>query len=215
MCYASAMARLEPFAAIRYDPARVDPDSVVSPPYDVVGPVERAGLAAPSPYNAIHVELPVPDESDGLDQYENAARIFHGWLDAGIVRRDARAGLLPVPHDLPRRARAPAGDDRAARRARPRPPRHRRGARPRADDPEGPHRTGSRCLRSTRLNTSPIWVLSLAKGLTSACREAVSQGRGDPAGGRPTPPGWSTSSGPSPTSAMWPRSPRSARAPLC
>jgi uncharacterized protein (DUF1015 family) len=30
-------------------------------------------------------------------------------------------------------------------------------------------------LRSTRLNTSPIWVLSLAKGLTSACREALSQ----------------------------------------
>ena len=30
-------------------------------------------------------------------------------------------------------------------------------------------------LRSTRLNTSPIWVLSTAKGLTSACREALSQ----------------------------------------
>jgi len=78
----SAMARLEPFAAVRYDPARVDPDSVVSPPYDVVDPVERTRLAALSPYNAIHVELPARDESGGLDQYENAARIFHGWLDA-------------------------------------------------------------------------------------------------------------------------------------
>ena len=30
-------------------------------------------------------------------------------------------------------------------------------------------------LRSTRLNTSPIWGLSLAKGFTAACREALSQ----------------------------------------
>jgi len=61
---------------VRYDPARVDPDSVVSPPYDVVDPVERTRLAALSPYNAIHVELPARDESGGLDQYENAARSF-------------------------------------------------------------------------------------------------------------------------------------------
>jgi len=85
------MARLEPFAGIRYDSARVNLDDVVSPPYDVVGPAERAELAARSPYNAIHVELPVPDEAAGIDRYDNAARIFRGWLDAAIVRRD------PVP----------------------------------------------------------------------------------------------------------------------
>ena len=93
MCYAGAMARLEPFAAIRYDPARVNPDAVVSPPYDVVGPAERARLAARSPYNAIHVELPARGQSDRLDQYGNAARIFRGWLEAGIVRRDPRSGF--------------------------------------------------------------------------------------------------------------------------
>jgi len=137
MCYAMAMARLEPFAAIRYNPARVDADDVVSPPYDVVGPPERARLAARSPYNAIHVELPVRDQSNGLDQYQNAARIFRGWLEAGILRRDALPAFYLLPHDLPRRTRPHAVDDRAPRRARSRSSRHGTGTSPRADDPEG------------------------------------------------------------------------------
>ena len=174
MCYARAMARLEPFAAIRYDPARVFADEVVSPPYDVVGPAERARLADESPYNAIHVELPAPDPSSGLDQYENASRIFHGWLDAGILRRDAlpafylyrmsfddehgheriTTGLLcALGLDLDGSGEVLAHEqtipkDRMDRLS---------------------------LLRNTRLNTSPLWVLSLAKGLTAACREALSQ----------------------------------------
>ena len=174
MCYARVMARLEPFAAICYDPAHVDPDDVVSPPYDVVGPAQRARLAARSPYNAIHVELPVRDKAGRLDQYQNAARIFRGWLDAGIVRRDGLAafylyrmtyrdecgyprvttGLLgALGIDLRRTGQVLPHEqtipkDRANRLS---------------------------LLKSTQLNTSPIWALSLAKGLTSACREAVSQ----------------------------------------
>ena len=35
-------------------------------------------------------------------------------------------------------------------------------------------------LRSTRLNTSPIWALSLGKGLTAACREAIEHAAGPP-----------------------------------
>ncbi len=168
------MARLEPFAAIRYDPARVVPDDVVSPPYDVVGPAERARLADTSPYNAIHVELPVSDPIGGLDQYQNAFRIFHGWLDAGIVRRDPRAGFYLYRmtfHDARGQLRVMtgllgalgldlhgAGDVLAHEETIPK---------DRLDRLS--------ILRNTRLNTSPIWVLSLAKGLTAACRKALSQ----------------------------------------
>ena len=168
------MARLEPFAAIRYDPARVDPDAVVSPPYDVVGPAERARLAARSPYNAIHVELPVPEQSGRLDQYGNAARIFRGWLDAGIVRRDARAGFYIYRmtfHDERGHLRVTTGllgalgldIDGTGQVI--------------AHEQTIPKDRMDRLslLKSTGLNTSPIWVLSLAKGLTSACREALSQ----------------------------------------
>ncbi len=174
MCYARMMARLEPFAAIRYDPARVDPDDVVSPPYDVVGPAERARLAARSPYNAIHVDLPVREPSGGPDQYENAARTFRGWLESGIVRRDELEAFYLY--------RMTFHDERG----------HRRvttgllGALGLDLDGSGqvlaheqtiPKDRMDRLslLRSTRLNTSPVWVLSLAKGLTSECREAVSQ----------------------------------------
>jgi len=171
------MARFEAFAATRYEPGRVDPDDVVSPPYDVVGPAERAELAAKSPYNAIHVELPVPDESAGLDRYENAARIFSGWLEQGVVRRDATPALYLYRmtfHDEHGRGRVTLGVLGAL-----------------GLDPDGtgqvlPHeqtipkdRTDRlSLLRSTRLNTSPIWGLSLAEGLTSLLHEALSSAGG-------------------------------------
>jgi len=172
MCYARAMARLEPFAAVRYDSARLQADDVVSPPYDVVGPAERARLAARSPYNAIHIELPVPDEPAGLDRYEHAARIFAGWLVDGGVHRDTKPGFYLY--------RMTFRDERNEPR-----------------DTTGllgalgldPDRTGQvlpheqtipkdrndrlSLLRSTRLNTSPIWGLSLARGLTSLCNAGV------------------------------------------
>ena len=174
MCYARAMARLEPFAAIRYDPDRVHPDAVVSPPYDVVGPAERARLAGQSPYNAIHVELPVPDEAAGLDQYENAARIFRGWLAEGVVRPDPRPAFYLYRmtfHDEHGHPRVTSGllgalglDLQGTGEVL-------------AHEQTMPKDRMDRLslLKSTRLNTSPIWVLSLAHGLTSACREAVSQ----------------------------------------
>ncbi len=174
MCYAMAMARLEPFAAIRYNPARVDPDDVVSPPYDVVGPAERARLATRSAYNAIHVELPVRDQSNGLDQYQNAARTFRGWLEAGILRRDGFPAFYLYRmtfHDERGHKRVTTGllgalglDLHGTGQVLP-------------HEQTIPKDSTDRLslLRSTRLNTSPIWVLSLARGLTSLCREAMSR----------------------------------------
>ena len=186
MCYARAVARLEPFAGVRYDSARAsDANDVVSPPYDVVGPSERAELAARSPYNAIHVELPIADESAGLDRYENAARIFAGWRAEGAVRRDGAPGFYLYRmtfRDEHGRQRVTTGLLGAL-----------------GLDPDGtgqvlPHEQTIpkdrsdrlSLLRSTRLNTSPIWVLSLATGLTVLCRAAVESA--SPSGWRATDP---------------------------
>lgn len=166
------MARLEPFRAIRYDPALMDPDDVVCPPYDVVGPAERDELAAKSPYNAIHVELPVPDEASGLDKYENASRIFEGWRSKGAVRRDEQASFYIYRmtfHDEHGQKRVTTGLLGAL------------GLDPGGTGQVLPHEQTIpkdrndrlSLLRSTGLNTSPIWVLSLARGLTDACREAA------------------------------------------
>jgi len=168
------MARLAPFPAIRYDATRVDPDDVVAPPYDVVGPTERAELAAKSPYNSIAVDLPVADQERRLDRYQNAALIFRSWLENGVVRQDALPGFYVY--------RLTFHDERGHRRAMT----GLLGALGLDLDNSGeimPHeqtmakdrKDRLSLLRSTRLNTSPIWGLSLAKGLTSACRDALAQ----------------------------------------
>jgi uncharacterized protein (DUF1015 family) len=168
------MARLDPFAAIRYDATRVDPDDVVAPPYDVVGPAERAELAAKSPYNAIAIDLPVADQDRGLDQYENAARIFGSWLENGVVRQDTVPGFYVYRmtfHDEHGQRRLMTGLlgalgldlDRAGE------------IMPHEQTMPKDRQDRLSLLRSARLNTSPIWGLSLAKGLTSACRDALGQ----------------------------------------
>lgn len=167
------MALVESFAAVRYDATRVDPDEVVAPPYDVVGPDERAALAARSPYNAIHVELPVADAERGLDRYENAAFTFRSWLEAGVVRRDDRPALYLYRisfHDERGHRREMIGvlgaldlGEKASGRVLP-------------HEQTMPKDREDRLslLRRTGLNTSPVWGLSLAEGLSEACRDALS-----------------------------------------
>ena len=75
------MPRFEPFPAVRYAPAAGDPSELVAPPYDVIGPDERAALEARSSRNAVRLELP----SDGPD---GAAARFQAWLADGTLVRD-------------------------------------------------------------------------------------------------------------------------------
>ena len=55
------MARFEPFPALRY--CADDLDDLVAPPYDVLSDAEVDELAARSPHNIVHVD--VPREHDG------------------------------------------------------------------------------------------------------------------------------------------------------
>ena len=54
------MPRFEPFRGIRY--ATDDLGLVTAPPYDVIDADERAALAARSPHNVVHIDLPVGDD---------------------------------------------------------------------------------------------------------------------------------------------------------
>jgi uncharacterized protein (DUF1015 family) len=171
------MAHLAPFPGLRYDPTLVVANDVVSPPYDVVGPTERAELAAKSPYNAINVELPVADPLTGLDSYENAARIVDRWTRAGVLKADPRACLYLYRMsylDAEQRPRSTTGVLGALGIDLDGPcevlPHEQTVPKDRADRLS--------LLRSTRLNTSPIWVLSPVDGLTSACNELAAQSDG-------------------------------------
>ncbi|MGD1011878.1 MAG: DUF1015 domain-containing protein [Acidimicrobiales bacterium] len=166
------MARLEPFAAIRYDDSRVELDDVVSPPYDVVGPAERAQLVARSPYNAINIELPAPDAERGLDAYANAERIHRSWIESGILLKDPAPALYVYrtafrdEHGQPRVMTGLLGAlgldlDNAGQ------------VLPHEQTIPKDRKDRLTLLRSTRINTSPIWGLSLAKGLSLLCTQAI------------------------------------------
>ncbi len=72
------MAEVKPFRALRYDEAKAGPlDTLVAPPYDVIGPDERAELLARSPYNVVHLTLP--------DAEEQAARDLSEWRAQRIL----------------------------------------------------------------------------------------------------------------------------------
>ena len=72
------MAVVRPFRALRYDPAVAGPlESLVAPPYDVIGAQEREALLARSPYNVVHLTLP---ESE-----EDAAKELADWREGGVL----------------------------------------------------------------------------------------------------------------------------------
>ncbi|HEX6596897.1 MAG TPA: DUF1015 family protein, partial [Acidimicrobiales bacterium] len=81
------MPRFEPFAGIRYSADRVTLGDVVAPPYDVIGPDQRAALEARSPHNVVHVDL--ARDPDDPDPYQPARCLLTEWMAEGVLERDA------------------------------------------------------------------------------------------------------------------------------
>jgi len=134
---------------------------VIAPPYDVVGPEERAKLAARHLANAIHVELPVQDNRSGLDKYRAAAEIFAAWRHEGVLVADPSAAFyayrMTVPGGAPTTgvigalACEPPGGDIL--------PHEQTIPKDKSDRLD--------LLRACRANLSPIWGLSLSRGLAA------------------------------------------------
>ena len=75
------MAVVRPFRSLRYDPAVAGPlESLVAPPFDVIGAEEREQLRGRSPYNIVHLTLP--------DSEDEAAASLADWRERGILVRD-------------------------------------------------------------------------------------------------------------------------------
>lgn len=169
------MARFSAFRGTTYDLRRVAAADVTAPPYDVVGPAERAELAARSAYNSILVEL--PEDPQGGDRYEHAAALFREWHERGVVTR-ARTPRLYLyrmafteegtPHVTTGVFGALGLDAGGAGDVLP-------------HEETTPKDTHDRLslLRAARTNFSPIWTLSLASGLGQLC-ERVADGAGEP-----------------------------------
>ncbi|HEX3541625.1 MAG TPA: DUF1015 domain-containing protein [Acidimicrobiales bacterium] len=156
------MPRFAPFPGLRYDPELVSLADVVAPPYDVIDPQERADLQARSPYNSVRIEL--PDATPALDPYQAAAQRLAEWQERGILRRDPEAryyGYQMTYTDPTGRQRHTVGVIGALGLE---PPGH--GVFPHERTTPKAKSDRLQLLQSTKVNTSPIWGLSLAKGLS-------------------------------------------------
>ncbi len=141
------MADVTPFRAVRY--ARPAPD-VVAPPYDVISTAQREELAARDQHNVVHLTL---NESE-----EEAGRLFHEWLDEGVLVRDGEPAVWALAQDY-------IGPDGVART------RHGVVASLRAEPYEarvvlpherthaGPKESRLRLLRAARAQIEPLFLL--------------------------------------------------------
>ena len=153
--------RFTPFPAIRF--ASDDLDDLIAPPYDVLSETDLDELAAKSASNITHVD--VPREAEGSGRYERAAATLRDWIDTGLMVADDSPTL--TLYRL--RFVDAAGRDRDIVGV--------LGGLEVVDEGAGgvlPHERVTPkastdrldLTRATRCNMSPIWVLSLAAGLT-------------------------------------------------
>jgi uncharacterized protein (DUF1015 family) len=149
------MADVQPLQALHYDLAKVGAlGDVAAPPYDVIDPEQRAGLAARSPYNVVRIDLPEGEP----DPYANAAATLERWRDVGAVVRDPEPALWTLTQDYT------GPDGRALTRhgvfARVRVEDYGPGRiRPHERTHPGPKEDRLRLTRATKANLSPIFSL--------------------------------------------------------
>ena len=153
------MPRFEPFRALRY--AGDDLQAQVAPPYDVLSESEVSALQASSEHNISHLD----DPRVGSDRYVEAGARLAQWRRDGVLVQDAEPTLTLYRlsfTDAAGEARQISGIlgglevvDAGAGGVLP----HERTT-PKASTDR------LRLTRATEANLSPIWGLSLARGLT-------------------------------------------------
>jgi uncharacterized protein (DUF1015 family) len=145
------MADLQPLSTLRYEPAVVGSlADVIAPPYDVIDDALRAELAARSPYNVVHVDLP--------ETYDQAAATMRDWRSSGVLVQEDEAAVWALRQDYT--APDGAGRTRTGFFARVRVDEYGPGRiRPHERTHPGPKEDRLRLTRATRTNLSPIFAL--------------------------------------------------------
>ena len=145
------MAVVRPFRALRYEPAVAGSlESLVAPPYDVIGPEQQAQLAERSAYNIVHLTLP--------DSEDEAAASLAEWRERGVLVRDPEPACWWLAQEY-------VGPDGVARRregfvaALRVEPYENRVVLPHERTHPGPKEGRLRLLRATRTQLEPLFFL--------------------------------------------------------
>ena len=159
------MPRVEPLRALHYEPAVAGPlQHVAAPPYDVIDAPQRAELLERSPYNVVAIDL--PEDPDGGDDYDHAAKLLQAWRADGAVVLDDEPAIWTLVQDYT------APDGRRLTRngffARVRIEEYGPGAiRPHERTHPGPKADRLSLTQATRANLSPIFSLYSDPELTA------------------------------------------------
>jgi uncharacterized protein (DUF1015 family) len=84
------MIKVKPFPAIIYNYSHklCQPRKVICPPYDIITPVEAESYRRFSPYNMIHLTLPV--RSSGRSRYRTSALLFRHFMERQIFYQETQ-----------------------------------------------------------------------------------------------------------------------------
>ncbi|MGC2192353.1 MAG: DUF1015 domain-containing protein [Candidatus Dormiibacterota bacterium] len=102
------MAEVSPFRGIHYDPAVVQLETVLAPPYDVISPQLQLELYGRAMQNVVRVELGREFEGDlpgQRDRYTRARDHLQAWLAEGVLVQDEQPSLYVHRHSF----RSPGG----------------------------------------------------------------------------------------------------------
>lgn len=93
------MLEVKGFRGLRFVPEKAGSfDTVITPPWDVISPAQRAALAAGSRYNMARLILP---EAEGdLAPEAVAARDLDAWLAEGALEQDASDGFYLLEQEF-------------------------------------------------------------------------------------------------------------------
>src|ERR1051326_6001248 len=151
------MPPVSPFAALRYSARAGELQRLICPPYDVISSEEQAQLEALSPYNAVYLELPRDDDGRPGSRYSAAARRLEHWRNERVLCPGSRAAYYVSETEY-----ATAGETHRRRDllgAVAVGPWSDRVVLPHEHTMPAPKADGLELLRSTHLNSSPIWLL--------------------------------------------------------
>jgi len=94
---------VKPFKAFRFNEAVVgDVGSCISPPYDVISPVQQQQLYKKSKYNIVRIikGKTTPSDNESNNQYTRAADYLNDWIKKGVLKQDPAEALYAYIQDF-------------------------------------------------------------------------------------------------------------------